>query len=188
MTNADGNAGETSPSDPGPQPSYEFGPSGYGADATYPPAVDYPSNIPPDYPPPAAFGPSFPVGPGYPPPLPGYPPPPPPYGMPGGYPPGYPAPGFPVGYGMTPANTTNNLAIGSLVASIVSVPLLAMCAIGLIVAFVGIGLGATALNQIKQSGEAGRGLAIAGIVVGIIGALLNGGWILFFIIGLASAA
>ncbi|OBG87166.1 hypothetical protein A5699_19590 [Mycobacterium sp. E802] len=214
MTNADGNAGETSPSDPGPQPSeplsggyeapsieqsqdlpqtgqtqpsYEFTPPGYGADAAYPPAFDYPSNIPPGYPPPAAFGPGYPVDSGYPPPMPGYPPPPP-YGMPGGYPPGYPTPGFPVGYGMTPANSTNNLAIGSLVASILSLPLVSMCAIGLIAAFVGIGLGITALNQLKQSGQGGRGLAISGIAVGALGALINGGLILFFLVGLAASS
>lgn len=200
MTNADGNAGETPPSDPGPQPSeplssgyeappiehsqdlphsgqaqpsYEFGPPGYGANPPYPPAIDYPADIPPDYPPA-----------GYPPP--GYPPPG--YGM-TGYPGG---PGYPGGYGMAPSNPTNTLAIGSLVASIMSLPLFALCAIGLLAALVGIGLGIAALNQIKRSEQAsfgppvaqsGRGLAIAGIVIGALGALLNGGWILFFLIG-----
>ncbi|MGA5539639.1 DUF4190 domain-containing protein [Mycolicibacterium nivoides] len=199
MTNADGNAGETPPSDPGSQPSeplssgyeapsiehsqdlphsaqaqpsYEFGPPGYEVNPPYPPAIDYPADIPPDYPPPAGYPPPFPYGSGYPPPYP---------------PPGYGAPGYPGGYGMSPYNTTNTVAIGSLVASIMSLPLFAMCAIGLLAALVGIGLGITALNQIKKTGQSGRGLAIAGIIIGALGTLLNGGWILLFVIGVLSA-
>lgn len=83
--------------------------------------------------------------------------------------------------------TTNTLAIGSLIASILSLPMLAMCATGLFVALVGIGLGVAALGQIKRSGQAGRGLAIAGITVGAVGALLNGGWMLLFLVGLFAA-
>ncbi|MUL84947.1 MULTISPECIES: DUF4190 domain-containing protein [unclassified Mycolicibacterium] len=223
MTNADGNAGETSPSGPGSQPSeplssgyeapsieqsqdrpqtgqaqpsYEFGPPSYGINSPYPPAIDYPTNIPHDYPPPPGFPPPFPGDAGYPPPAPGYPPPPG-YGMPGGYPVGYGMPGYPGGYGVPPANSTNNLAIGSLVTSILSLPMLLMCAIGLIAAFVGIGLGIAALNQIKQSeqsgfgprsGQSGRGMAIAGIAVGTVSLLINGGWILMFVVALFSAS
>lgn len=208
MTNPDGNAGETPPSDPGSQPgeplsggyeappiehsqdrpqssgaqpSYEFGPTGYEVSPPYPPAIDYPADIPHDYAPPPFPGPAnYPLP--YPPPGYGYPPPPG-YGMPGGYP----------GYGMAPSGTTNNAAIGSLVASILSLPLFAMCAIGLLAAIVGIGLGIIALNQIKkceQSGygpQGGQGLAIAGIIVGALGAFLNGGWLLFFIVGVLNA-
>jgi hypothetical protein len=205
MTNADGNAGETPPSDPGSQPSeplssgyeapsiehsqdrphsggaqpsYELGPQSYEASPPYPPAIDYPADIPPDYPPPAGYPPPFPYGSGYPPPY-----PPPGYGAPG-----YPGvPGYPGGYGMSPYNTTNTVAIGALVASIMSLPLFAMCAIGLLAALVGIGLGITALNQIKKTGQSGRGLAIAGIIIGALGTLLNGGWILLFVIGVLSA-
>ncbi|OFJ53852.1 DUF4190 domain-containing protein [Mycolicibacterium grossiae] len=83
------------------------------------------------------------------------------YGQPGftnqGYgPPVYGVPGYP-GYG-PPARKTNVLAITSLVVSIIS-----LCGIGSIA---GIVLGVVALNQIKVSGEGGRGLAIAGIAVG----------------------
>ena len=42
-------------------------------------------------------------------------------------------------------------------------------------AIVGIILGIIALNQIKQTGQQGRGLAIAGIVVG-------GAWVALFLI------
>ncbi len=47
------------------------------------------------------------------------------------------------------------------------------CGIGSIV---GIVLGIVAMNQIKQSGEKGHGLAIAGIVVGVLSLLLNVAW------------
>jgi hypothetical protein len=209
MTNADGNAGETAPSDPGSQPSeplssgyeappiehsqdrpdpgaaqppYEFPSPNSDVAAPYPPAIDYPADIPYGYAPPPAYPPSFP-------PPPGYPPPPPGYGM-SGY------PGYPGGYGMPPANPTNSMAIGSLVASGLSLFLLFACAIGLVAALVGIGLGIVALNQIKQTGQSGygpqveqpgRGLAIAGIALGVFGTLINGGWLLFFVIGVLSA-
>ncbi|MCG7609495.1 MULTISPECIES: DUF4190 domain-containing protein [Mycobacterium] len=199
MTNPDGHAGETPPSDPGSQPSeplssgyeapsiehsqdrphsggaqpsYEFGPQGYEVTAPYPPAIDYPPDIPPDYPQ------SYP--PPYPPPVPGYPPPPPGYG-----PPGYP--GYPPGYGMPPSATTSNVAIGSLAASILSLFLFAMCGVGLLAALVGIGLGITALNQISRSGQSGRGLAIAGIAIGGVGALFGAAWLLFFLAALSAA-
>jgi len=88
-----------------------------------------------------------------------YPPPPP-----EGYPPppqgGYPAP--PSGYpGAAPAAGTNGLDIASLVCSVVGV----LCGIGSIL---GIVLGIIALNQIKQTGQGGRGLALAGIIVGAV--------------------
>ncbi|OBB83462.1 DUF4190 domain-containing protein [Mycolicibacterium peregrinum] len=240
MTNADGNAGETPPSDPGSQPSelsssgyeapsiehsqdrpdtgaaqpsYEFAPPTPDPGTPYPPAIDYPADIPYDYPPPPGLPPSMPGGAGYPPPLPGYPPPPPGYAPPDFAPPGgYPAgvsgyPGYPGGYGMPPANPTNSMAIGSLVASVLSLIMFFACGVGLLAALVGIGLGIVALNQIKQSApgfgpqsgqlgfgpqsgqlgygpyaeQPGRGLAIAGIAVGAFGTLINGVWLLFFI-------
>lgn len=103
----------------------------------------------------------------YPPPPPeGYPPPPPSQG--GGYPPpsGYP--------GAAPPAGTNSLAIASLVCSVVGV----LCGIGSIL---GIVLGVIALNQIKQTGQAGRGLAQAGIIVGaVLLALGIIGYIVYF--------
>ncbi|OCB47558.1 hypothetical protein A5721_07795 [Mycobacterium vulneris] len=196
MTNPDGNAGETPPSDPGSQPSeplsggyeapsiehsqdrphsggaqpsYEFGPQGYEVGAPYPPAIDYPADIPPGY----APTPPYPGVSSYPPP---YPPPFPP--------PVYP--GYPGGYGMPPSGPTNTVAIGSLVASILSVLLFAMCGMGLLAGLVGIGLGVTALNQIQRSGQAGRGLAIAGIAVGAVGTLIGLGWLVLFVAAMLS--
>jgi len=90
-------------------------------------------------------------------PPPSYPPPPPP----GGYGSGPPPPG---GYGYQPppqAPGTNGMAIASLVCSLFGW----LCIIG---GILGIIFGFLALNQIKQSGQGGRGVAIAGIVVGVI--------------------
>ncbi|WP_245850585.1 DUF4190 domain-containing protein [Mycobacterium angelicum] len=107
---------------------------------------------PPEYPPPPPPTPP-PGGYGYPPPAPGY----------GGYPP--PAPG---GYGYPPPSPgylspqvppTNTMAIAALVSSLVGW----LCfGIG---AVLGLIFGIISLNQIKQSGERGRGMAIAGIVI-----------------------
>ena len=77
----------------------------------------------------------------------------PPYGnqwsgqppQPGGYPPMYPP----------PPRQTNGMAIAALVSSFFLAPL-------------GIVLGHIALSQIKRTGEDGRGLAIAGLVIGYI--------------------
>ena len=91
----------------------------------------------------------------YPPPPPGnYPPPPP-----GAFPP--PGGGFP-----PPSGKTNTLATISLVAACVGL----CCGIGSIV---GIVLGIMARNQIKQTGEGGDGLALAGIIVGAVTLVLN---------------
>ncbi len=110
---------------------------------------------PPNYPPP-------PGGSGYPPPGQGYSPPP---GA--GYPPpqGYPPPGQgyppPPGAAYPQAAGTNGMAIASLVCSLLGW----LCGIGPIL---GIIFGVLALNKIKQTGEGGRGLAIAGIAIGAV--------------------
>ena len=150
------------------QPSYEqpqYGQSQYGQQAQ--PQYGAPGG----YPPPPLYG----APPGYGPP-PGYPPPG--YGAPGygagygapgyGAPGAYGAPGYPA-YGAQPTKT-NALAIASLVASVVS-----LCGIGSIA---GIILGVVAINQIKVSGESGRGLAIAGIIVGAITLLFSMLWLI----------
>ena len=95
-----------------------------------------------------------------------YPPPPPE----GGYPPpppqgGYAAP--PPGYGAPAAAGNNSLATASLVCSIVGL----FCA-G-VLSVVGIVLGFVALNQIKQTGQGGKGMAQAGIIVGIVSLVLG---------------
>ncbi len=80
---------------------------------------------------------------------------------------GYPDPYDPYRPISTPG--TNGLAIGSLVASIGGFPLLFACYAGVAAWIAGIVLGIIALNQIKQTPQVGRGLAIAGIAVGVVG-------------------
>jgi hypothetical protein len=76
------------------------------------------------------------------------------------YPP--PAPSYPP---PPPAGSrTNGLAVASLVLGIVW-----LCGVGSILALV---FGAMALSRIKRTGEGGRGLVIAGIVLGSIGAVM----------------
>jgi len=156
----------------------------------YPPGFEgYP---PPGYPPP-----------GFPPPPPaagGYPPPPPPgnYLPPGGYlppappapgeypglgaPPGYPPPNYgnppgypPSGYGspypgsyFNPGQTqkTNVLAVSSLVVSLLGLVFWPLGVAGVI-------LGVVALSQIKSTGEAGHGMAVAGTAIGAVAVTLS---------------
>lgn len=116
----------------------------------------------PDVPPPPPTGPAAgqPGGPYAPPP--GYGQPPQgqpqgqaPYGPPGyAYAPGtYPPPSAPA------ASATNGFAVAALVLSLLGF-------VTGVTAIVGIILGFVALSQIKRTGQAGRGLAITGIVVG----------------------
>jgi hypothetical protein len=95
--------------------------------------------------------------------------PPPGYGVPGYGAPGY---GFPPGYGYP--RPTNTLAILSLVMAFVFSP-------------VGLVLGIVARRQIRQTGEQGDGLALAGIIVGGIGTALAVLGFLFFFLALAAA-
>jgi hypothetical protein len=107
--------------------------------------------------------------------------PPPGYGPPPGYPPpGYPPPGYPApGYGppgYPPASwgrPTNTMAILALVLAFVFAPA------GLIV-------GVLARKQIRQTGEDGDGLALAGIIVGGIFTAMFVLFIAFWIVAFAS--
>ena len=112
----------------------------------------------------------------------GDPPAPPPYAPPPQYaPPGYgPPPGYPpAGYGPPgyppPAwgRPTNTMAILALVMAFVFAP-------------AGLILGIVARKQIRQTGEDGDGLALAGIIVGGIFTALFVAMILFWIIAFAS--
>ncbi|MGR6967756.1 DUF4190 domain-containing protein [Geodermatophilus sp. URMC 61] len=99
---------------------------------------------------------------------------PPPYGQPAyGPPPGYGVPGYgpPPGYGYP--RPTNTLAILSLVMAFVFSP-------------VGLVLGIVARRQIRQTGEQGDGLALAGIIIGGIATALAVLAFLFLFLALAS--
>ena len=166
-----------------PQPA-DYGQGGYQTPG-YPPSPAYPpppagypgapqAGYPPPYPDPSAFG----GQPGY-----GAAPYPGPYGAaPAGYPPpppSYQGQGYPGGYGGgydQPQAATNQMAIWSLVASLIGI----LCTVG---SLVGIGLGIVALNQIKQNRQGGHGLAIAGIAVGVATLIISIIWTVFALSG-----
>ncbi|MGI9023083.1 MAG: DUF4190 domain-containing protein [Acidimicrobiales bacterium] len=151
-----------------------------------PPAPAGPTESPPDAPPPDA-----PPPPGAPPSAPPPPPaPPPPSGPPspppGGYqappppPPGWAPPGTAPQWGPPAAPRNEGMAIAAFILGLVSIPLLVL----VIPAVLAIVLGAIALRRIKKNpGRKGRGLAITGIVLGIVmtlaGVALDVGIVLF---------
>ncbi|MGW5451637.1 DUF4190 domain-containing protein [Nocardia sp. NPDC003979] len=86
---------------------------------------------------------------------------------------GYPAAGAYNPYGGYPQpQGTNGLAIGALVSSLIG---LCSCGVGSIV---GIILGVMAINQIKERGGEGKGMAQAGIWIGAISLVL---WLLYIV-------
>jgi hypothetical protein len=122
--------------------------------------VNYPEFTPP-YPPRPPYGPPAPPY--------GYPPAPP--GGPIGYggPPPYPGPYDPYRAYQSGTYRTNGLAVASLVTSIAGIFLgLPLAYAGLLIPIVGAVLGSVALSQIKRTQQPGRGLAIAGIVIGCV--------------------
>ncbi len=64
------------------------------------------------------------------------------------------------GYGAIQQRGTNGMAIGALVSAIAGALLCGVLSI------VGAILGHVALNQIKQTGEEGRGMALAAVIIG----------------------
>ncbi|TPW74718.1 DUF4190 domain-containing protein [Schumannella soli] len=86
-----------------------------------------------------------------------------------------PPPAQPTGYTPAPAAKTNTLAI-----------------VGLILAFVfslaGLIVSIIALGQIKQTGEGGRGLALAGLIISIASLVIGVLWIIFGVVLAASGA
>lgn len=97
---------------------------------------------------------------------------------PGGYGPpqggGYGPPGGgghdPRGYGAPPPRGTNGMAVAALIAGISG---LLLCGVP---SLVGVILGHVSMKQIKGSGEEGRGMAVAGLVLSYLGVIL---WTLF---------
>ncbi|GAB2492292.1 hypothetical protein GCM10027187_69150 [Streptosporangium sandarakinum] len=83
------------------------------------------------------------------------------YGAPGGY---GPSGGYdPYGYGPPPPRGNNGMAIAALILGISGLFLCGTTSI------VGVVLGHVSLSQIKRSGEEGRGMAIAGLVLSYFG-------------------
>lgn len=103
-----------------------------------------------------------------PPPAPGAYPPPPAYAQQGQQPYAY---GQAAPYGASPYTAgpkTNGLAITSLVSSIAAFVVLPFLA-----SIVGVITGHIALKQLRTSGENGRGMALAGVIVGWVGVALG---------------
>jgi len=92
--------------------------------------------------------------------------------------PGY-QPGPPAGQG----RKNNTLAVASLVLGLVQLVGWFIVLPGLVTAILAIVFGFVSINQIKRSGERGRGLAIAGVVLGFLGIIIAG---LLLIAGAAS--
>ncbi|PZE20200.1 DUF4190 domain-containing protein [Paenibacillus xerothermodurans] len=76
----------------------------------------------------------------------------------------------------------NSKSIAAMVLGILSI---VIPYIGLIIGIVAIIFSAISLKEIKRTGEQGRGMAIAGLVCGIIGTLIYGIILLIVIIALA---
>ncbi|HEU4423118.1 MAG TPA: DUF4190 domain-containing protein [Pilimelia sp.] len=94
-----------------------------------------------------------------------------PAGYPGGYAPAYQS--YP-GYGYPAASPpTNGMAIASMVVSIVSIVGLCGYGIGGLLGILGAILGHVARRQIRERGENGDGMALAGVVMGWIAAALG---------------
>ena len=150
-------------------PSYDTG--AYGTDAYGTPPA------PPAYAPPTYAPPAYPTS---------------PYGAtPGGAPasPVQTAPGaapvLPYGYGgYAPARKTNGLAVASMILSIVGF----LWILPFVGSLAGAIMGHISLNQIKRSGEGGRGMALAGIIVGWAGLALLVIGVLFFVFVIALGA
>lgn len=80
--------------------------------------------------------------------------------------PAYGEPGAAPAYGQPAGTKTNTLAIVALVASLIGL----VSGIGFLA---GIICGHISLGQIKKTGEQGRGLAIAGLIIGYVGIVLS---------------
>ncbi len=152
-------------------PGYDAGPPGYGPPTGPPPGYG-PGWAPPGYgpppgPPPGLFGvpPGPPGGAEAPGPPPGYLPPyPPPPGYGGGVP--YAPYGYP---GFQPQPLVETLAVGSLITSIVGLATAFFCYVPIFACPVGAVMGHVALRRIEEGHKGGKGLALAGVIVGWIG-------------------
>jgi hypothetical protein len=165
--------------EPGPSYPAATSPPGYPAayptygavDPTYaaPGTAGYPTQPgyqPPTYPQPTYAQASYPT---YPTSYPGYP--------------GYATPVMPVG------QKTNGLAIASMVVSLSGILFLFCYGVGGIFGLVGAILGHVAQRQIRERGEGGKGMALAGVIVGWIVLALGvviGGLVVWAIVRLAN--
>lgn len=101
-----------------------------------------------------------------------------PYGQPQQSPYGQP---YAAPYGYQPPAPTNGLAIASLVVSIISIT--AFCGLTSIVGAI---LGHVARKQIRERGQGGSGMALAGVIIGWIGVALLVVFALIVVIAIAT--
>ena len=105
---------------------------------------------------------------------------PPTDGSPYGSPPSYP--GGPGGYpGTPPSQSTNVLAIVSLILGIISIVTCNLFIFGI----GGLVLGFIALNQIKSTGAGGRGLALGGLIASGVGLALGLLVVILYLVGVS---
>jgi Domain of unknown function (DUF4190) len=139
---------------------------GYGQPVGYPQPGAY--GQPGGYPQPGAYG------------QPGGYPQPGAYGQPGGYPqPGYQGTPTWTGGPGYPAGQTNGLAVAALVCGIAQIFFWVLAGIPAII------LGHVARSRIRQTGEQGAGMALAGLILGYVGLALA---IIFVILIIAVAS
>jgi len=105
---------------------------------------------------------------------------------PAGYQPGYPGYGYAPPAAPVPLSAPNNgMAIASMVVSIAGVATLICYGGGALLGIVGAILGHVARKQIRERGEAGDGMALAGVIIGWIttalGLLAIAAIIIFFV-------
>ena len=136
-----------------------------------------------DLPPPPPAGPPPPPGGGFTPP----PPPPPPGGgfVPPPPPVGY-TPGAAVGYA---GPRTDGLAIGALIAGILSLVCAWPLCLGVLLGPAAAIMGFISRQRVAASGGAvgGGGLALAGLILGIVGFVASAAWALIWILAIATS-
>lgn len=94
-------------------------------------------------------------------------------GAPEAYPGGSPYPGYGYGAPVVPAaQPTNGMAIASMVVSLVGLVTLVCYGFGGLIGIVGAILGHVARRQIRERGNAGAGMALAGVIIGWVTTVL----------------
>ncbi len=73
-----------------------------------------------------------------------------------------------------PEGTTNGMAVASLVCGILGLVLFWACFVGLVISIVAVVLGVVGRSKAKQlPGESGSGVALAGMITGVVGTLVG---------------